>query len=168
MRTLVDLGAVCDRHAVEDALDRALVARLCTVAAVEWELARVARNGRRGAGVLHHVLDDRALGDQRPDGLLEPRFARLVRRYGLPTPVFQHQVGRFRLDFAWLRAKVAAEVDGYEAHGHRRAFQADRDRQNVLVALGWVVLRFTWEDVVRRPAKVADALLAVLSQSVAV
>lgn len=72
MRTTVDLGAVERHRAVEDALDRALADKLCTLPAVEWELARVARPGRRGAGVLHRVLDARALGDQRPDGLLEP------------------------------------------------------------------------------------------------
>jgi very-short-patch-repair endonuclease len=163
MRTLVDLGAVCKAHDVEDALDRALVARLCTVAGVEWELARVARPGRRGAGVLHAVLDNRALGEQRPDGLLEPRFARLVRRFGLPTPRFQHRIGRHRVDFAWPDIKLAVEVDGYQHHGTRRAFQADRDRQNALVARGWTVLRFTWEDVVRRPEKVAAAVLAAIA-----
>jgi hypothetical protein len=49
LRTIVDLGATCTARQVEDALDRALVDRLCTVAAVEWELARVARPGRRRA-----------------------------------------------------------------------------------------------------------------------
>jgi hypothetical protein len=163
MRTLVDLGAVCNAHEVEDALDRALIGRLCTVAAVEWELARVARTGRRGAGVLHQVLDDRALGAQRPDGLLEPRFARLVRRFGLPQPVFQYRFGRFRIDFAWPRFKVAVEVDGYQFHGSRAAWQADRARQNVLGAAGWVVLRFTWEELVRRPGAVAAAILAAMA-----
>lgn len=158
MRTIVDLGAEVDRFRVEDALDRGLVARLFTVAAVEWELARVARPGRRGAGVLHNVLDRRALGDARPDGLLEPRFARLVRRYGLPEPVFQHAIGPYRVDFAWPPVMLAAEVDGYECHGTRSAFQRDRDRQNALVALGWTLLRFTWEDVVRRPAQVARTI----------
>lgn len=158
MRTIVDLGAEIDKFQVEDALDRALVARLCTVAAVEWELARVARPGRRGAGVLHKVLDRRALGDARPDGLLEPRFARLVRRYGLPEPLFQYAIGPYRLDFAWPPVMLAAEVDGYEHHGTRSAFQRDRDRQNALVALGWTLLRFTWEDVVRRPAQVARTI----------
>lgn len=61
MRTIVDLGAVVPASTVELALDRAEVARLCSVAAVEWELARVARPGRRGAGPLRDVLDRRAL-----------------------------------------------------------------------------------------------------------
>lgn len=167
MRTVIDLGAVERHRTVEDALDRALIDKLCTLVAVEWELARVARPGRRGAGVLHRVLDQRALADARPDGLLEPRFARLVRRFGLPEPVFQFEVGQFRVDFAYPARKLAIEVDGYAVHGTRRAFQADRERQNRLVALGWTVLRFTWEDIVKRPGQVAAAIAAAL-QAVAV
>jgi very-short-patch-repair endonuclease len=158
MRTIVDLGAVCGKRQVEDALDQALVARLCSIAAVEWELASLARPGRRGAGTLHAVLDRRALADARPDGLLEPRFARLVRRYDLPRPQFQYRVGRYRLDFAYPDRRLGVEVDGYAAHAGRRAFQQDRDRQNALAALGWTLVRFTWDDVVRRPARVARTL----------
>jgi very-short-patch-repair endonuclease len=72
--------------------------------------------------------------------------------------VFQFQIGRYRLDFAWPPVKLAAEVDGYEAHGARSAFYRDRDRQNDLVALGWTLLRFTWTDVIRRPAHVASTI----------
>jgi hypothetical protein len=173
MRTLVDLGAVCNKKQawrVEHALDQALVDRRFTVVALEWELARVARPGRRGAGVLHRILDNRALGDARPDGLLEPRFARLVANAGLPQPLFQHWVEagglRYRLDFAYPEPlKIAVEVDGYATHGTRAAFQRDRDRQNALVALGWVVLRFTWEDVVRRPHKVAATIRQAIERA---
>jgi REase_MTES_1575 len=160
MRTIIDLGAVATHSTIEDALDRALIDKVCTLPAVEWELARVARPGRNGAGVLHRVLDQRALADQRPDGLLEPRFARLVRRFGLPMPEFQYAIGPYRVDFAYPQPKVAIEVDGYSVHGARRAFQDDRTRQNAIVALGWSLLRFTWEDVVSRPSAVADVLTA--------
>jgi very-short-patch-repair endonuclease len=167
MRTIIDLGAVCPAHLVEDALDRALIDRLCTMAAVEWELARIARPGRRGAGVLHQVLDRRALGSGRPEGLLEARFAQLVKRYGLPEPVFQFEFGGFRIDFAFPHVLLAIEVDGYLAHASRAAFQADRERQNQLVAAGWAILRFTWEDVVCRPAKVAAAIQEAIARAYA-
>ena len=47
-------------------------------------------------------------------------------------------------------------MDGRESHGTRRAFQADRDRDGRLAVAGYRVLRFTWWDVTRRPAVVAD------------
>jgi very-short-patch-repair endonuclease len=149
---------------VELALDRAETARLVTTAAVEWELAAVARPGRRGTGALRQVLDRRALLDEPPDGVLEPRFARLCKLAGFPTPVFQHRVGRFEIDFAYPDLLLAIEVDGYGPHSSRRAFQHDRDRQNTLVGLGWTVLRFTWADVVKRPEHVARLVAAAIGQ----
>jgi hypothetical protein len=162
MRMLVDLGAVAPAWIVEEALDRIEVARLATVAAVEWERARVARPGRRGAGPLREVLDRRALLDSPPDGMLEPRFARLCKSAGLPMPVFQHRVGRYSIDFAYPELLVAIEVDGYGPHASRKAFQSDRDRQNTIVGLGWTVLRFTWADVVKRPDHVARVILQAI------
>ena len=159
MRALIDLGAVVGAADVEDALDRALALRLCSVAAVEWALADVARPGRRGSGVLRRVLDRRALADAPPDGLLEPRFARLLRSYGLPRAAFQWHV-RYRgrsyfIDFAYPDLRIAIEVDGYTQRATRAAFESDTERQTILGLLGWTVLRFTWTKIVRRPADVA-------------
>ena len=168
MRALVDLGAVVTIADLEDALDRALERRLLTIDGVERALEQVARRGRTGAGALRAVLDGRALGRDRPDSLLEPRMARLLRRYGLPPAVFKHEVrhgGRLvaRIDFAYPDRRIAIEVDGFTSHSTPRALQADHDRQNALVALGWTVVRFTWSDVVRRPAKVAEVLRSLLA-----
>jgi very-short-patch-repair endonuclease len=164
LRTMVDLGHVLGPDDVEDALDRGLVAGRFSLVALERVLERLARSGRSGCGVLRRVLDDRALGDQRPDGLLEPRMARLLRDADLPSAEFQHVVcdarGRHiaRVDFAYPDRRVGIEVDGWSVHASRRALQSDVERQNELVTAGWTVLRFTWHDVVRRPAKVTEDL----------
>jgi very-short-patch-repair endonuclease len=106
------------------------------------------------------VLDARALGAAPPDGLLEPRMARLLRDHGLPPAVFQHAIPELgvRVDFAYPDVRLAIEVDGYEVHGTPRALTADLQRQNRLVIAGWTVIRFTWVEVVRQPAKVAAAV----------
>ncbi len=164
MRTLVDLGAVVRPWIVEDALDRGLSTRLFRVPAVEGLLHEVARPGRRGCGVLRKVLDERALGSAPPDGLLEPRMARLLRDHGLPPAVFQHVVPGTgaRVDFAYPAVHLAIEVDGYDVHGTRKAFDADRDRQNRLFLAGWHVIRFTWTQVVRHPGSVATQVQEAL------
>ena len=54
-------------------------------------------------------------------------------------------------------------MDGRESHRTRRAFQADRDRDGRLAVAGYRVLRFTWWDVTRRPAVVADRVRRLLS-----
>jgi very-short-patch-repair endonuclease len=59
---------------------------------------------------------------------------------------------------------LAIEVDSVRWHSGRRAIKWDNERQNLLVALGWRVLRFEWDDVVRRPAVVAAQIVAALQE----
>jgi very-short-patch-repair endonuclease len=166
--TMVHLGAVVGHETLEDALDLGLQKRLFTVSGVRAVHARFGRPGRNGAGALWRVLDDRALGGARADGLLEPRMARLLRDHKLPPAEFQHWVKiggrRYRIDFAYPDLKIAIEVDGVDTHESRRDVQQDHDRQNDLVDAGWTVLRFTWDDVVRRPAFVARRIERALSR----
>ena len=75
-RTLVDLGAVLPARQVEAAVDQALVRNLVTVPGLRSALDELGGRGRRGAGVLRRVLDQRALGDQRPESVLEPLMRR--------------------------------------------------------------------------------------------
>lgn len=171
LRTIIDLGAVLPADLVEDALDRGLVRRLFSVAAIEWMRNEVSRPGRGGSGVLGRILDERALGKEPPDGLLEPRMARLLRSAGLPPAVYHYNVrtpdGRFlaEVDFAYSELRLAIEVDGWEGHGTPRAMGKDFVRQNGLVPYRWHVLRFTWYQVVRTPtavaAQIAEALYAL-------
>lgn len=164
LRLLADIGAVAP-WLTEPIYDEAVARRLFTPAGADRILDEIARRGRRGAGVLRGVLDNRAL-KLRPDGVLEPRMARLMRDHGLPPWEFQHvvRIGDriFRVDFAYPLLKLAIEVDGYRYHRTKEQLQRDHDRQNLLVAAGWVVLRFTWDDVVKRPGYVAARILAVL------
>jgi very-short-patch-repair endonuclease len=46
---------------------------------------------------------------------------------------------------------VIVEVDGERAHAGRVAFVRDRQRQNALIAAGYLVLRFTWWDITEHP-----------------
>ena len=68
-------------------------------------------------------------------------------------------------DLAWPEVRLAVEVDGWETHGSREAFQDDRERDALMVAMGWRVLRFTWDDVVKRPGYVLDVIGRALSQN---
>lgn len=167
MRTLIDLGAVVRPRLVERALDHAVGRRLVTLGGVRRELESVARRGRRGAGVMRALLEERCGDVGVPDSVLEARMLRICRDHSLPMPICQFEVrlGRRllgRVDFAFPELRLAMEVDGYERHASLEAFQHDRARQNDLVAAGWTVLRFTWDDVRQRPEWVAGAILRVL------
>ncbi|EYR61826.1 hypothetical protein N866_15780 [Actinotalea ferrariae CF5-4] len=62
-----------------------------------------------------------------------------------------------RVDVLFPAARVVVEVDGYAYHA-RAAFQADRTKQNRLVAAGYTVLRFTWSDLTDRPDQVIRSI----------
>lgn len=71
-------------------------------------------------------------------------------------------------DVYFPAVRLVIEVDGRRAHSSDEHFQADRTRQNRLVAAGCTVLRYTWYDLVTRPRDVAaqiQAMLARLSSS---
>jgi very-short-patch-repair endonuclease len=163
MRTIVDLGLVLPRWAVRDALSRGLTTRLFTIDEVSGLRDALARPGRNGTGVIKELIEQRLLTANTEASLLEARFVDLARTHDLPSMDFQFEVwsaGRFiaRVDAAYSDRRIAIEVDGFAAHSSPEAFQRDRTRQNRLVALGWTVLRFTWSDVVQRPAMVAQTI----------
>jgi len=169
VRTVIDLGLVLPKWGVRDALSRGLTTRLLTIEQVQRLRDAIGRKGRDGAGVMREVLEERLLTVGNEESLLERRFIDLTTRHGIPAPSLQHEVwhaGRFvaRIDAAYPERKLAIEVDGYVAHASPDAFQRDRTRQNRLVALGWTVLRFTWADVVHRPAAVAAQILEAINR----
>jgi hypothetical protein len=162
LRTLVDLGAVAPA-AVPDALAHlAVVARL-TRRALAATLDRHSQSGRPGVVALRRALAEWPL-DRPPDSVLEPAMAALCARYGLPLPAFHAHICGFEVDFAWWTGQLIAECDGWEYHGRdARGFARDRERDPVLIANGWVVVRFSWEQVTRRPAWTAARLRDALA-----
>jgi very-short-patch-repair endonuclease len=65
------------------------------------------------------------------------------------------------LDRAWPEVKLAVELDGAQHHTSPQDRRADLERDRELAALGWVVLRFTYADVLRDPEGVRAKVLAV-------
>jgi very-short-patch-repair endonuclease len=100
-----------------------------------------------------------------PDGTrseLEARFLSLCRRHRLPKPDVNAGIGPFTVDFLWPAERLVVEVDGWDSHGTRSAFEADRQRDIALTLLGYDVLRFTWRQLKDVPADVARALRQLL------
>jgi hypothetical protein len=89
----------------------------------------------------------------------------VFRHRSLPRSVGQHPVdlptGRVRLDRCWPEVKLAVELDGAAHHTSPEDRRKDLARDRELAALGWVVLRFTYADVLRDPDGVRAKVLAV-------
>jgi very-short-patch-repair endonuclease len=54
--------------------------------------------------------------------------------------------------------RIAVEAESLEFHALPDAFRYDVRRYTAMTRLGWLVVRFVWEDVMHRPAYVADVL----------
>ncbi|AVL99707.1 hypothetical protein C6V83_04865 [Gordonia iterans] len=129
-------------------LDRALQAKKVTVEDLVAADARYP--GRRGARVVAPMLDAAAAGARSP---AERRaLAMLLGSADLPQWQLNYPaVEPYEVDVAFVAHKVAVEIDGMAYHSDAEAFQRDRARGNALTGAGWVVLHFTWADVVERP-----------------
>ena len=158
-RTLLELAATVPATELDRPVAEAQVLHLLTAEDLQTGLEAAA--GRPGAARLRSVVggDDAAPTRNR----LERTFLRLVANADLPRPRINVRVGRFERDFVWARLRVVVEVDGWAAHGHRAAFESDRSRDAELVALGYVVMRFTWRQVTAEPVLVAARLAQVLA-----
>lgn len=94
---------------------------------------------------------------------LEARFLALCGRHRLPRPEVNVRVAGFTVDFLWRAPRLIVEVDGWESHGTRSAFEADRARDARLKVLGYAVVRVTWHQVIQGAA-VAATLRVLLDQ----
>jgi very-short-patch-repair endonuclease len=78
----------------------------------------------------------------------------------------QHEIGDddfyARVDLGDPERRLVLEADGFAWHGDRKALMRDCWRYTGLVLRGWVVLRFTWEDVMLDPDRVRDCLVRAL------
>jgi very-short-patch-repair endonuclease len=161
VRTLFDLAALLPRRQLERTIDEAQRLGLCGQTELEGIVELHA--GRQGAGALGRVLESHQAGSTITRSELEERFLALCRKHRLPQPEVNVPMLDYVLDFLWRGAALVVEVDGHASHGTRGAFQADRDRDGRLAVAGYRVLRFTWWDVTRRPAVVADRVRRMVS-----
>jgi very-short-patch-repair endonuclease len=95
--------------------------------------------------------------------VLEERFLGLCESAGLPMPEVNARVGRMRVDALWRERRVIVELDGAAAHGSWAAIKRDRERELTLRSSGFLVLRYTWEQVTKRADAVSAELRRVLT-----
>ena len=125
----------------------------------------VARSPRRG---IRHVRLVRSLVDPRLETPLEAISWEQISTWRLPAMTPQADVrgasGRlYRADF--LIDRVIGESDGAVKYLDGQAIMAERQRQADLERAGFVVVRWTWEEMWRQPWIVRQRLENALTQS---
>ncbi len=70
--------------------------------------------------------------------------------------------GEYQLDAYWQRERFAVELDVYETHGSRAAFERDRLRQENLKLKGIEMTRVTGPRLDREPSDVIKRVATLL------
>lgn len=160
VRTAFDLTRLEGHVEAVVCLDALLHAGVTSAADLEAYVA--ARPGWRGVRHARRALDR---SDGRAESPMESRLRLILSDGGLPPPVVNEPVtdssGRFLARPDLRIGSVLIEYDG-AVHRDAPVFVRDLARQNRLVHEGFVVLRYTAEDVLRRPSVIVTQVRAAL------
>jgi very-short-patch-repair endonuclease len=156
-RTLFDLAEVAlfdDLKKSAEVADRLNLLRL-------RELEEVCERGRgrRALRPMRRLIEELRPPDEGRSPL-EIRFPAFVREHRLPPPVQNVHVLGYEVDALWPSAKLIVELDSWEHHGHRAAFERDRARDLKLMIAGYRTIRVTH----RRLDREAEQLAAEIRQ----
>ncbi len=140
-RTLLDLAGTGGRTSLRRAYEEAERLGLLDLGAIAALLDR--SNGRRGVGRLRALCGYDPGPAARSVSELERLFLDRVREAGLPPPAVNVLVDGYLVDAFWPAADLVVELDGYEFHRSRAAFERDRAKWVALRTAGREVLPFT-------------------------
>jgi Protein of unknown function (DUF559) len=164
-RTMFDLAGMLKEREVERAWNEMEVREYRAQLSVPDLIERYP--GRKGTILLARLANSKMLpvGITRND--LEEAFLGLIDRFNLPRPRMNAHLAirdRFyEIDCLWEDRKIAIELDGGGAHGTKRAFQKDRERDRILTAERYTTARITWDQIQLTPSEVASDLHLILT-----
>jgi len=149
-RTLLDLAAVLPAHRLRRAVRQAQFLKLTTVGSLAAALA--GPGPRRGRAKLARII---ATGAAPTQSELEDAVLDLIQRGGFAHPLVNEPLfldgRRIVPDFLWPEQRLVIEADGPH-HDDPLGRAADRERQAILEAAGYRVVRITWDQAIARPA----------------
>jgi hypothetical protein len=156
LRTVADL--LCTLEPLTSVAMACDALRQGILTTADYRRAADAATGRHGAAQARFVARTCA---GRPHSVLEWHFHRRVGALGpgwrFNTAVHDPEGKVGDVDALHESTKIVVELDGKQFHGPDR-FQADRTRDQRLAAAGYVVLRFTWDDLINRPDDVIERI----------
>jgi hypothetical protein len=164
-RTIFDLAATRTEREVERAWNEMEVREYRSSLSVPDLIQRYP--GRKGTLLLTRLANRKSLPVGITRNELEEAFLGLIDRFGLPRPRMNaHLAVRdrfYEIDCLWEDRKVAIELDGGGAHGTKRAFEKDRERDRILTAEAYTTVRLTWHQITETPSEVAHDLGRILT-----
>ena len=159
-RTLFDLAEVAPYEQLKGAAEGA--DRLKMLRLPELEQVCERGRGRRALRPVRRLLAELGVPDEGRSPL-EIRFPAFVREHHLPPPVQNVHVLGHEVDALWPAAKLVVELDSWEYHSHRAAFERDRARDPKLLIAGYRTIRVTHRRLDNEAAQLAEEIRQLLA-----
>ncbi len=163
-RTVLDLAADLPASTLRRMVRQALAERRLSIRQLTEVLDRAPRH--RGVTALRSVLAD---GHIPTRSELEDRALDLLEQAGFERPEVNSELlldgRRIRPDLLWRHRHVVIELDGAAWHHDPLTQRNDADKQAILEAHGYRVLRITWQQVVDHPRQTVARIRAALGTS---
>jgi very-short-patch-repair endonuclease len=156
--TIVHLARTLGEVPFERIVQEAFAKRLTSAKQLEAALER--HRGGRGTARLRRMLE---LGVDDLRSKAERSLRHWVKAAALPGPVFNAQVGVWKVDALWRDHGLAVEVNGYAAHSSPWAHDRDHRKEQWLRGEGYDVRRFTALQAIDEPALVIAGIAAALA-----
>ena len=166
-RTVFDLAAVLEARELDSIVEALVIGGRLKLSSLESLIKELARKGKPGVGKLRDLIERRGGVHRVEPTMLEKKGHNLLRRSGIRGYVIEHPTPwdrKSRFDVAFVPAQVAIEWDSRSWHTQQSAMSNDRKRDRLAAVHGWVVLRFTWDDIAERPEQVVRDVVAVLER----
>lgn len=158
-RTLFDLAEIVGYERLKQAAEEA--DRLKLLRLKELELVLELGRGRRALKPMRRLLHE-LRAPPRTRSSLENRFHDFREAHRLPPPATNVHVLGHEVDALWPGAKLVVELDSWEFHAHRAAFQRDRAHDSERLVAGYRTVRVTHDRLDREEGKLLDELRALL------
>jgi Protein of unknown function (DUF559) len=161
-RTLLDLAEVLDDDGLRRAFEEADRLKLLHMPELESVCARAGR--RKGLPALRHLIAE-ATEPVTTRSPLEDRFAEFHREHlaDLPAPLTNISILDHEVDAYWPSHRLVVEMDSWEYHGHRAAFEHDRARDAAMQAAGYRVIRLTHRQLESEAPRISTQLHKLLA-----
>ena len=161
-RTILDLSLFLTEEELERVVAEAAYRKLASEAELS---AQVEGNERkRGVAKLRRVLDLPG-GPRRTRSPAERRMLRLLRQASIGGYETNARIHGYEVDLLWRDARLAVEVDGWDGHSARVAFERDRLKVATLAARGVSVIPVTDRQLRNDPAGVIRRLQRALVEA---
>jgi very-short-patch-repair endonuclease len=152
-RIIVDLAGTVGDASLRRTIEQAAVLQLLDAPEIDRILAGPRR---RGSPRLRGILDEwRRYPNVRLRSRMEARLLPLLSQRNLPIPSCNERlrIGErtYEIDFLWRRQHLVVETDGGRFHDHPVAEARDLERNKVLIAGGFRVVRLRWEELRDQP-----------------